>query len=234
MLDWNVTLNTFELTFALVTSALIGGLAAAVLLGPRILKLRQQLCIDNLTQLYNSREFDRRLSLEVEKAINSHQPLSLVLMDVDHFKSVNDNYGYKAGDLILVKLSDVLKSTARQKDVVFRYKQGDEFAILMLRTDVSEALALTERLQEELGSYNFPFPASPGGDDFVELTVSAGIISLDTGADTFETFAERAEMVLRQAKQHAESGISVAPNLCETGGIQFGNGIATTPVGTNY
>lgn len=233
MLDWSVTLNAFELTFALVSAALIGGLAAAVLLGPRILKLREQLCIDNLTQLYNSREFDRRLSLEVEKAKNSHQPLSLVLMDVDHFKRVNDNYGYKAGDLILVRLSDVLKSTVSQKDVVFRYKQGDEFAILMSRTAVSEALALTKRLQEELGSYKFPVPASLGGDDFVDLTVSAGIISLDTGADTLETFAERAEMALRQAKKHAESGLSVVPNPCEISGHQFGNGIFATPVGAN-
>ena len=233
MLDWSVTMNAFELTFALVSAALIGGLAAAVLLGPRILKLREQLCMDNLTQLYNSREFDRRLSLEVEKAKNSHQPLSLVLMDVDHFKRVNDNYGYKAGDMILVKLSGLLKSTASQTDVVFRYKQGDEFAVLMLNTEASEALALTERLQEELGSYKFPVPANPCSDDSVALTVSAGIISLDTRADTFESFAERAEMALRQAKQHVESGLSVTPNPCEISGNQHGNGIFATPVGAN-
>ena len=233
MWDWNVTLDTFELTLALVSAALIGGLAAAILLGPRILKLREQLCIDNLTQLYNSREFDRRLSLEVAKAKNSLQPLSLVLMDVDHFKRINDNYGYKAGDFVLVKLSGLLKSSVRQMDVVFRYKQGDEFAILMLRTEVSEALALTEKLQEELGSYKFPVPASPCRDDFVALSVSAGIISLDTRADTFETFAERAEMALRHTKQYVESGLSVVPNLCETSGSQFGNGVVTTPVGAN-
>ena len=233
MLDWNVTLNTFELTFALVSAALLGGLAAATLLRPRILKLREQLCIDNLTQLYNSMEFDRRVSLEVEKAKNSRQPLSLVLIDVDHFKSVNDNYGYKAGDLILVELSGLLKSSASQRDVVFRYKQGDEFAILMLRTDVSEALALAERLQEELRSYKFSVPGSTLSDEIVALTVSAGIISLDTRADTFETLAKRAEIALRQAKRYVESGLSVVPNPCENSGSQFGNGVFANPVGAD-
>ena len=233
MWDSNVTLNTVELTFALVSAALFGGLVATILLGPRILKLKEQLRNDSLTQLYNSTEFGRRLSLEVEKARNSHQPLSLVLMDVDHFKSINDNYGYKAGDLILVELSGLLKSTVGQKHVVFRYKQGDEFAILMLSTQVSEALSLTEKIQEELRSNKFPVPASPCSDDFVVLTVSAGIIGLDARVDTHETFTERAEMALHQAKQYVESGLSVVRNPGESSGSQFGNGIFATPVGAD-
>ena len=224
MLDWNVTLNVFELTFALVSAALTGGMVAASLLGPRIRKLKEQVCIDNLTQLYNSTGFNRRLSLELKRAKNSRQPLSLVLMDIDHFKSINDNYGYKAGDLILVTLSGLVKSKVRQMDAVFRYKQGDEFAILMLETEVSEALAIIKRLQEQLGSYKFPVPVNPQSHDFVSLTLSAGIVSLDTGADTFETFTERAELALRQEKQSVKPGLSVVPNLCGTARTLYTNG----------
>ena len=96
-------------------------------------------------------------------------------------------------------------------DVVFRYKQGDEFAILMLETELPEAVALIERLQQELGTYKFPVPASPHSNDFVSLTLSTGIVKLDTSADTFETFTERAELSLRQAKQSVEPALSTMP-----------------------
>ena len=228
MLDWNVTLNIVEFTFALVSAALIGALAAASLFRSRIHELKKQVGIDDLTKLYNSMEFNQRLSLELTQAKNSRHPLSLVLIDIDHFKSVNDSYGYKAGDLILVKLSGLIKSRVRHMDVVFRYKQGDEFAILMAETEVSEALALVEKLQEELGMHKFPVPVSPHSDDLVSLTFSAGIVGFNTSADTVETFAERAELALRNAKQFSKQGLSIPANFCESARGEFANGTFAT------
>ena len=224
MLEWNASLNMVELTFALVSAALGGALVTASLFRSRIQKLKKQLGIDDLTQLYNSMEFNRRLSLDLTLAKNSHQPLSLVLLDIDHFKIVNDSFGYKAGDLILVELSGLIKSRVRPMDVVFRYKQGDEFAILMWETKVPEALAHIEKLQEELGRHKFAIPVSPHGDDFVSLTLSAGIVGLNTSADTVETFAERAELALRNAKKFSKQSLLIPQDLCESSRGEFVDG----------
>ena len=235
MFEWNVSLNMVELTFALLSAALVGALITAPLFRSRIQKLKKQLGIDDLTKLYNSMEFNRRLSLEITQAKNSHQPLSLVLLDIDHFKRVNDSYGYKAGDLILMELSGLIKSRVRHMDLVFRYKQGDEFAVLMSETEVSEALALIEKLQEELQRHNFPVPVSPNGNDFVSLTLSAGIVGFNTSADSVETLAERAELALRNAKQFSKQGLSIPANLCESARGQFVDGtFATTLVANGH
>ena len=231
MFEWNVSLNMVELTFALLSAALVGALITAPLFRSRIQKLKKQLGIDDLTKLYNSMEFNRRLSLEITQAKNAHQPLSLVLLDIDHFKRVNDSYGYKAGDLILMELSGLIKSRVRHMDLVFRYKQGDEFAILMSETEVSEALALIEKLQEELQRHKFPVPVSPNGDDFVSLTLSAGIVGFNTSADSVETLPERAELALRNAKRFSKQGLSIPANLCESARGQLVDGpFATTLV----
>ena len=102
MLESNVTFSLVELTVALLSAAFVGALAAVTMFWSRIQNLKKQIGIDSLTKLYNCMEFKRRLSLELKRAKNARQPLSLVLMDIDHFKGVNDYYGYKAGDLVLI------------------------------------------------------------------------------------------------------------------------------------
>ena len=208
MLDWNVTLNILLLILALVSSLLIGGLVVAVLLLPRIRRLRKLLCIDDLTQLYNSKAFNRRMTLELKRAGNSSRSLSLVLMDINQFKRLNDTYGYKSGDLVLTRFAGLLKSRVRHLDLVFRYKQGDEFAILMIETDVAEAESFVGKLQEELRSHEFPITTGPQLENFVCVTLSAGIAVFDANTDTVASLAERAELALRDAKQSAKHGLS--------------------------
>ena len=106
-------------------------------------------------------------------------------------------------------------------DVAFRYKQGDEFAILMSETEASEALALIEDLQMEVGKYRFPVCASPPSDDSVSLSLSAGIAGFDTSGDTVESFAERAELALRKAKQFSRQGLSFPAIFCESASGDF-------------
>ena len=129
MLDINVTLNLLALSAALGGAGLVGALFAALLFRPRIHRLQEMICIDDLTQLFDSGEFRRRLPLEVKRARDMSRPLSLVLLDIDHFKGVNDAYGYRNGDLVLREFAALLKSRVRHTDLAFRYKQGDEFAV---------------------------------------------------------------------------------------------------------
>lgn len=217
MLDFNVTLNLLLFSAVLAGAGLVGALAVAFLYGPKIRKLEALLCIDDLTQLFDSAEFRRRLPLEIKRTKDTSRPLSLVLLDIDHFKGVNDVYGYRNGDLVLREFAALLKSRIRHTDVAFRYKQGDEFAVLMTGTETSDAAPLMHHLRKELGAHKFRVTNNQGVDENVSLTFSVGIISLDLQADTVETFTERAELALRDAKREVEQSRSGLASLREPG-----------------
>ena len=204
MLDFNVALNLLLFLAVLAGAGLVGALVVVLLYGPKIRKLEALIYIDDLTQLFDSAEFRRRLPLEIKRTKETSQPLSLVLLDIDHFKSVNDTYGYRNGDLVLREFATLLKSWIRHTDVVFRYKQGDEFAVLMTDTDTSGAVPVMHNLRKELGDHKFRVTNNREVEENLSLTFSAGIISLDLQADTVETFTERAELALRDAKREVE------------------------------
>ena len=224
MLDFNVTLNLLLFSTVLAGAGLVGALVAALLYRPKIRKLEALICVDDLTALFDSAEFRRRLPREIKKTKHMSQPLSLVLLDIDHFKGVNDAYGYKNGDLVLREFAALLKSRIRHTDVAFRYKQGDEFAILMTGTDTSDAVSFMHHLRKELGDHEFRVTNNRGVDENVPLTFSAGIISLDLQADTVETFTERAELALHDAKREVEQSRSSLTSLAvpDYGGLVIG------------
>ena len=213
MLDFNVTLNFLLFSGVLASAGLAGALVVVLLYGPKIRKLEALIYIDDLTQLFDSAEFRRRLPLDIKRTKDTSQPLSLVLLDIDHFKKVNDTYGYRNGDLVLREFATLLKSWIRHTDVAFRYKQGDEFAVLMTDTDTSDAVSFMHNLRKELGGHKFRVTNNWGVDENVSLTFSAGIISLDLQADTVETFTERAELALRDAKREVEQSRSSLAGL---------------------
>ena len=212
MLDINVTLNLLVFSAALAVAGLAGALVVALLFRPKIRKLEALICIDDLTQLFDSAELRRRLPLEIKRAKDTSRPLSLALLDIDHFKGVNDVYGYRTGDLVLREFAGLLKSRMRHTHVAFRYKQGDEFAVLMIGTEASDALSLMEHLRKELVRHKFRVTTNRQVDENVSVTFSVGIVSLDLQADTVETFPERAELALRNAKRAVEQSCS-APHL---------------------
>lgn len=213
MLDFNVTLNLLVLSAALGGAGLAGALIVTLLFRSRIRKLQELNCIYDLTQLFGSTEFRRRLPLELKRAKDSLRVLSLVLLDIDHFKGLNDAYGYRTGDSVLREFAGLLKSRVRHTDVAFRYKKGDEFAVLMIGTETSDALARMKQLQEELGSHEFRVTTTRQVDEHLSVTFSVGIVSLDVQADTAETFIDRAELALRDAKQAVEQGLSLCTYL---------------------
>ena len=226
MPDINVTLNLFVLFVALGGAGLVGALLVALLLGPRIRRLEGLICIDDLTNLFHSGEFRRRLPLEVKRARDSSQPLSLVLLDIDHFKGVNDAYGYGNGDAVLREFAALLKSRVRHTDVVFRYKQGDEFAVLMIGTETSDAVPFMHHLRRAFGAHKFRVTTNRGIGENVSVTFSVGIAGLDLQTDTVETFTERTELALRDAKRAVEQRRSALTNLSEPvdGDLVIGTG----------
>lgn len=127
---------------------------------------------DDLTGLYNRRFFIEHLSVEIETAHRYQRPLSLLMLDVDYFKNINDTYGHLTGDQCLVHFALILTDSSRQSDVVARYG-GEEFAICLPHTDYEAALALAERLRSNIE--NTPFAQ---GDLSVSLTASIGVAEL--------------------------------------------------------
>ncbi len=115
------------------------------------LALNQQATRDGLTGLYNRRYFDETLSDHVAAAKRYKRDLSLVMFDLDNFKQINDTEGHLAGDNVLRRFADILKSTARKADIVCRYG-GDEFAIILPETGKGDALKFLERVNGGLAS----------------------------------------------------------------------------------
>ncbi|MBI3754942.1 MAG: diguanylate cyclase [Deltaproteobacteria bacterium] len=135
---------------------------------------------DGLTGLFNHRYFQERLAAELERGERYKQKLSLVLVDIDHFKKVNDTHGHPAGDKILKEVAKILTSTVRTVDVAARYG-GEEFAIILVNTDGKGALETAERIRKimESGKFNI------GDGTAIKITGSMGIAVFpdDTGLE---------------------------------------------------
>jgi two-component system cell cycle response regulator len=159
---------------------------------------------DSLTGLYNRRSFQERLEQEVDRAMRYHRPLSLIMIDVDHFKQYNDTHGHLQGDRILVEVAHALKTLSRASDIVARYG-GEEFALILPETDKANAENLGRRLREYVAQHTFPgaehLPARA-------VTISVGIASY-TPPDTKEALIEAADVALYHAKREGRNRVVV-------------------------
>jgi diguanylate cyclase (GGDEF)-like protein len=146
--------------------------------------------LDGLTGVKNRRAFDERLAEELRRAERHQQPLSLVLLDVDHFKPYNDAYGHLAGDDALRAVSSVLQHQARSTDFVARYG-GEEFAVLLPNTGVDEARRAAERLRQALEDK--PWPDRP-------VTASFGVATVVGKTMPPEDLIRQADQALYRSK----------------------------------
>jgi len=129
---------------------------------------------DPLTGLYNRRYLTIRLIEELSRANRYHEPISCLIIDVDHFKAVNDAYGHKIGDMILKQLASLLKRSVRQSDIAVRYG-GEEFIIICPNTDLDGAAILAEKLRCTVENHQFKL----SGSKAISITVSIGASSLN-------------------------------------------------------
>jgi len=161
--------------------------------------LQRAAMVDPLTQIANRRHFDSFLEKEWQRAIRSGQPLSLVVMDVDHFKLYNDTLGHAAGDVCLQQVAQALASHAlRPTDLAARYG-GEEFVLLFAETSGDSAYLLAESIRSHIESLQIPHPRSPSS---AWITVSIGVATLrPTQSDMTESLFVAADRAMYVAKE---------------------------------
>tara|TARA_R110002020_G_scaffold170523_4_gene360288 strand:+ start:7139 stop:9001 length:1863 start_codon:yes stop_codon:yes gene_type:complete len=164
---------------------------------------------DGLTGLSNRRFFDLRLEALLQQKHGEWEPLSLIMIDADHFKEFNDTYGHAAGDRCLKEIGDVLRQVVRQNDVAARYG-GEELAVLLPRTDGKTAEVIALRIQETLARRRRPHSGNPPWE---RVTVSIGIAAADAPGTGPEALIRMADKALYEAKNLGRNRIVIAQDL---------------------
>ena len=167
-------------------------------------KALQSAFLDPLTKTRNRSALFSSLQREGELAKRHDQPLSVVMLDIDHFKAINDTYGHAAGDAVLQQVAECITKTVRTSDVVFRYG-GEEFLILLANTTQEGALHLAERIRSELQNH----PCFAGVGDPLRVTASLGVASLNAN-DSKEVLVSRADHALYRAKHEGRNRVALA------------------------
>lgn len=160
---------------------------------------------DQLTGLYNRRYLASHLSAMFDRASWTGRPLATMVLDIDHFKQINDTYGHDAGDKVLKEFADCVSSSVRGIDLACRYG-GEEFLVAMPDTDMAFAEIIAERLRQEIAGRKF---VVNGGRDTIQVTVSIGIASTENGpeGDTAQKLIKRADEALYQAKSSGRNRV---------------------------
>jgi len=195
-----------------LTSA-VGQALSTMLDGPALaldnaLRLRRSEALsvtDDLTQLYNSRYLNQVLRREAKRASRSGRPLSLLFLDLDGFKGINDSHGHQAGSRALVEAAAVIRRCARETDIVARFG-GDEFAIVLPDTGSEGAAAVGDRVRERISAHWF----LEGNGLRLRLTASVGVATLPDVAASAEELVRAADMAMYQVKDSGKNGVRIA------------------------
>jgi diguanylate cyclase (GGDEF)-like protein len=177
-----------------------------VLLARRFMMHAQLLAnsrIDTKTGLLNAATWESEAAAEIVRAIRTRSPLSVALIDIDHFKAVNDTYGHLVGDKALRAVTDALRGQLRSYDVAGRFG-GEEFVVLLPQTDESDALGIAERLRTHVAALSIPVGEGARSEACVRLTVSIGVTGLGAahgGGGELTDLLSAADAALYYAKQ---------------------------------
>ncbi|MFC1798452.1 diguanylate cyclase [Thermodesulfobacteriota bacterium] len=165
-------------------------------------KLQKLAITDGLTKLYNSRYFYNQMDMEVDRTRRYQHTLSLLLLDIDHFKEYNDTYGHLEGDKVLLRIGEIIKACLRKMDTAYRYG-GEEFTILLPETNAEEAEYVAERIRAGIESEVF----SPEPDDKAVNTISIGVTQYRPD-ERISSFVERADKAMYMSKEKGRNRIS--------------------------
>jgi diguanylate cyclase (GGDEF)-like protein/PAS domain S-box-containing protein len=157
--------------------------------------LREQAIRDPLTQLHNRRYLDESIEHEFHYAVRHSLPLSIIMLDIDHFKRVNDTYGHYAGDACLISLAQLLQQSIRKSDIVCRYG-GEEFLLLLPNSDARAAMTLAEKIR-----HTFEGTVNVFNGQEIRNTISLGIASFPEHGATYNEIIEKADKALYISKR---------------------------------
>jgi diguanylate cyclase (GGDEF)-like protein len=184
----------------------------------QVTKTHQQAITDPLTHLYNFGFFRERLDIEVDRAAQTGDLVSLVMFDIDHFKAYNDENGHEEGNVALTTVAEIIKSTGRRGDIVARYG-GEEFVALLYGAPRQDAEAFAETARQTVEGTPFAGGATqPGG----RLTISAGVATFPWDAQSDEALIKGADENLYKAKAAGRNRV-VASVTAEATGAGFGS-----------
>lgn len=170
--------------------------------------LKEIAITDSLTKLYNRRYFESRLGEEFMRTLRNQQPIGIVVLDIDHFKQVNDTYGHPCGDSVLIQYANILKKNVRQHDIVARYG-GEEFIIGLIGQTMEEAYTTGERIRVDVENFIFKHENLE-----LKITCSAGIASYPEVSEDNPSLGEllkEGDAALYQAKREGRNRIVRAP-----------------------
>ena len=170
----------------------------------RMMEKLQKLAItDGLTRLYNSRSFYSQLEMEIDRVNRYQHPLTLLLLDIDHFKVYNDKFGHLEGDKVLVRFSQIIRSCLRTNDSAYRYG-GEEFTVILPETASEEARTVAQRIRAALEAE----PFSPMNGEAVTVTISIGVTEY-SAKEELTTFISRADQAMYCSKRSGRNKVSM-------------------------
>ncbi len=199
--------------FVLLTATLSLQTATIVL---RISQLEQENILDPLTGAFNRRYLDRRLGEEVSRARRYGLPLSVLLLDIDHFKQINDQHGHQVGDQVLTYFAKTLKNELRELDILTRYG-GEEFLVIASQTTRNGAIDLAERLRRSLEDSHLKLSSGAEMHE-IQVLCSIGVATLGGAIDRFEKLVRRADENLYRAKSLGRNQVNADEPTAEHSG----------------
>jgi len=156
-----------------------------------IIRLCNEIYVDDLTGLYNKKFFNKKLC-----KLKLAGPISLILLDLDNFKSINDTYGHLMGDSVLQQLGEILNLSKRKKDIIIRWG-GEEFIIILPETNIEEAYKIGNKIRVVVEKFAFHY-----GDLICKVTVSMGVTSVETTKNIqFDQLLQATDKALYKAKE---------------------------------
>lgn len=167
---------------------------------------RREALSDSLTGLANRKNFEQTLTLFAKAAVDNHEPLALMLLDIDHFKLFNDRHGHQTGDTVLQLVARTLSDNVKGQDLAARYG-GEEFALLLPRTRADQAVKLGDNIRTLIAARKLVKRNS--GDELGRITISAGVAEYRPG-EALSAFVQRADAALYGAKRQGRNRVVAA------------------------
>lgn len=218
LLNWVYHLNALEVTshaplmgwltcLSLLLPLMLTGIGFLIMLQDREAAVEQDIAqLDALTQLPNRAALVRNLQLSTETAAQLQQPLSVMVLDIDHFKSVNDNYGHLVGDKVIQSIACTLRDEGRSSDFSARYG-GEEFVVVLPNTNARDAFRLAERLCQTVRKNPMPLP----NGRLLHITISVGVYAgMPTHGSTWERLVAAADEAMYVAKRNGRDRVAMS------------------------